>query len=33
MVEFDELPTWLRFYFGLPRERVVEAEMNLNGGN
>ena len=32
MVEFDELPTWLRFYFGLPRERVVEAEMNLNGG-
>jgi len=32
MVEFDELPTWLRSYFGLPRERVVKAEMKLNGG-
>ena len=31
-IEFDELPTWLRFYFGLPRERVAEAQLKLNGG-
>ena len=31
MVEFDELPAWLRFYFGLPRERAIEAEMELSG--
>ncbi len=30
-IEFGELTTWLRFYFGLPRERALEAEMKLNG--
>lgn len=33
MVEFDELPAWLRFYFGLPRERAIEAEMKLDGSD
>lgn len=32
-IEFAELDTWMRFYFGLPRERVVEAELALNGGD
>ena len=33
MVEFDELSAWLRFYFGLPRERAIEAEMKLDGSD
>ena len=32
-IEFAELDTWLRFYFGLPLERVVETEMALDGGD
>ena len=32
IVEFRRLTEWLRFYFRLPRERALQAEMMLNGG-
>lgn len=31
IVEFKRLAEWLRFYFRLPRERAMQAEMLLNG--
>ena len=31
IVEFKRLAEWLRFYFRLPRERALQAEMLLNG--
>ena len=31
IVEFKRLAEWLRFYFRLPRERALQAEMILNG--
>ena len=31
LVEFKRLAEWLRFYFRLPRERALQAELLLNG--
>ena len=31
IVEFKRLAEWLRFYFRLPRERALQAELLLNG--
>lgn len=33
IVEFKRLAEWLRFYFRLPRERALQAELLLNGDN